>query len=226
MAKPLPNIIESIKEELSHYKITDDFVMEDEYLIDKVNDFRASLIRDSYRNKLIDGKYYQQLCCLEIECLEVGCEINGITLPSGIVVWYVDLPTMVQDIGFLDIKYLGLMGFTDKWREVSWNDFMNIEANLWSGTKTVFTRVGSRAYIKNLPAPNTPKFACLVGILYNPVDSCDYDENDEYPCPSDITLQMLVKKDIMSTGFMPLPDTKNDGKSPDITDVGGPGKRR
>jgi len=225
MGKPLRNIVESIKEELSRYKITDDFAIDDEYLKDKVNDVRASLIREAYRSGMIDEKYYQQMCCLEVECSEVGCEISGVTIPSGIKVWYTDLPTLVQDIADKDIKYFGLMGLTSKWSRISMESFLNLEGNIWSSTSTVYTMVGNRIYIKNLPTTGV-KFVCLVGILYNPVESCDFDINDDYPVPSDLTLQMLVKKDIMSTGFIALPDNYNDGRAPDVTDVGGQGRKK
>ena len=218
MGKPLKNIIESVKEELAQYKLSDDFPIEREYLVDKANDCRAALIRDAYTAGKIEGGYYQQMCCIEVLCADVGCEINGVTIPSGQVVWYADLPALVQDIGELNIKYFGLMGFVGNFIRRSWENWLNIEGNVWTSTKPSYTLIGSRAYFKNLPTTGL-KFLCLVAILYNPVDSCNYDENTEYPVPSDLTLQTLMCKDILSK-WVSFPDPKNDGKFPDVTDTG------
>ncbi|KKS17318.1 MAG: PAS domain S-box, partial [Candidatus Uhrbacteria bacterium GW2011_GWB1_41_7] len=54
---------------------------------------------------LMDPKYYQQMCCIEVECARPGCEVGGVTIPLDTVVWYADLPVLVQDIGWTDIKY-------------------------------------------------------------------------------------------------------------------------
>jgi len=224
MGKSLIRIVESVKEELSHYKLTDDFPITDEYLADKADDVRASLIREAYKNKKIDEKYYQQMCCIEIECAKPGCDVNGVNIPMDYVVWYADLPTLVQDIGWDDIKYFGLMGFIQDFDRKSMGNWINIEGNVWTGLKPAYTIIGNRAYFKNLPTSGIT-FLCLVAILYKPTTACNYQVDDEYPVPSDMTLQMLMKKDILSTGFIPLPDKIHDGKAPDITDMN-PGKKR
>jgi hypothetical protein len=220
MAKSIKKIIESVREELGQYKLSDDFPIEDEYLLDKANDCRASLIRDVFKSGVIDDNFYQEECCLEVNCVDAGCTINGTFIPSGNVLWYVDLPALVTDVAWYDVKYFGTVGFTNDFSRKNFFGWLHPEGNIWTANKPMFTIIGNRAYIKNLPTPGL-RYLCMIGLFYNPTDICDYDlETDEYPVPSDITLQLLMKKDILSTWQTPIPDPHQDGKYPDITDAG------
>lgn len=225
MAKSIIRIISAVKEELSQYKLSDDFPIDPEYLIDKANDVRATLIRDEFRNGNVNGKFYMKICCLDIICEKEGCTINGKFYNSGSLLWTMKLPALVSGIGWFDISYLGSDGFEDNFKRYNLQGWMNLEGNIMTGTKPAYTIVGDTAYFKNLPTQGIAK-VCMVGVPYNPVSICNYKKDtDEYPVPSDTTLQMLMKKDILST-YHVVPDPHQDGRAPDIYMLGGQSQKK
>ena len=188
--------------------MNDDFPIPYEYLVDSANDMRKVLIKEEFRAGRIDQRYYQRMCCLELECHRFGCTVDGVFVPSSSVIWEVKLPSLVAGVGDLDILYLGTdqigtdyvnEGFIRK-NFIGWQ---NLSGNMWTGTKPHFTTVGQYAYIKNPPTSDF-KFLCIIALLDNPIAACDWnDDSMEYPVPDDYKLRLLMKKDILSTYGLP-----------------------
>jgi hypothetical protein len=83
----------------------------------------------------------------------------------------------------------------DKWRT---NEHHPLLAN-----NSIYTQLGKYALLKNLITPGMKK-VCGVLLLVNPLNACNYDELvDNYPCPDQYKLSLLVVKDLMSTGVKP-----------------------
>jgi hypothetical protein len=197
MGKPLKNIVYTIKEELSGYKITDDTLFEDAYLVDKINGVREVLIAEQFRNKYIDPAFYQQLCCLEVLCDKSGCIIEGEFYPSGNNNHYLNIPSLINKVGFDNILYLGLDDMLTQFTRTTTAGYVSSEGALWTKRGTIYLVLGDKILIKNLPNPGI-KYLCMLGLLSDPTKSCNYDENEDYPVPDIYKLELLVKKDIMS----------------------------
>jgi hypothetical protein len=216
MAKSLSRIYDSITEELSKYHLTDDFPIPEMYIIDKIHDFRASLIRDAWKSKMLLTGYYQTQCCLQIECVEETCTINGIVVSPGIM-YKIKLPQLVQDIGWDDILYLGNANFKKGWTRKNIDGFFNMEGNVYTSNNPVYTTIANDAFVKNFPTQGI-QFLCATLLLYNPTTACNWEANTEYPVPSDIKLQMLVCQDILSKWNI-NPDKQNNADSSDTNPI-------
>lgn len=200
-------IIDSIIEGLSAYNVSDDSVFDRDIIGYKVDAMRETLIRNDY--PLIADNYYQSLCCLEVKCFEQGCAIPEIGfIGSGDILYYVELPKLVTDVGWRDIKFLGLSDYLTAYTRKTLSGWQSISGQLYHLNNDVaFTIIGNRAYFANID-PKI-KFLCLIGLLSNPAESCSYDPNDDYPIPDVMKLEIAVKKDILST-YGIIPDTKQD----------------
>lgn len=197
MGKPLKNIVYSIKEELSGYKITDDTLFEDDYLIDKINGVREVIINEQFRTMYIDPVFYQQMCCLEILCDEMGCEVGEEFYRSGHKQYYVKIPPLINKVGFSNILHFGLDDMLTQFNRTTIAGYISSDGALWTKKSPIYVVLSDKILIKNLPNPNL-KFLCMVGLLSNPTKACNYDENEDYPVSDTYKLEMLVKKDIMS----------------------------
>lgn len=213
MAKTLNQIVYSIIEKYTQHKPSDDLELPEEFLIGKINDIRATLIRDEYNNGTIDEKYYQKMCCIDVECEENGCTIRGEFISTGSSTIKITLPPLITDVDWNEISFLGSPEW-NKFHRKTLDAWISNEDNPWTGGKPIYTVVGSEAYLRNLITPGMRK-VCGIFLLSNPVDACDYDKDvDIYPIPSEYKLELLVLKDLLSVGYKG--DMLNDGQEDTI----------
>lgn len=211
--KPLKYIIDAVKIDLKQYTDDDRISYLDDYLIEKADDIRATLIRAEYvTDGRLDEKYYQSTCCIEVECLNQGCVINGTTIPSGTVIWKADLPSLISGVGYYDLKYLGLDDYQTPFKRVSLTSFTNSGGDIWNQKDVYFHITGNTAYFKNLPTSGI-KFICGIGLWAKPTSLCNYKlATDIYPVPSTNKLQVLMRMDVLKSWGYVLGDTKHTGK--------------
>lgn len=209
--KSFPAIIDSIKLGLTNYLITDDSKYDSEFIGDKVNDVRQTLIKQEYADKkFIDELYYQRTCCLQVFLdKDKSCEVECV--PTGINELYVTIPPLISGIGWANIKYFGTLDMQNNFTRKSLSGFMAAEGARWANKKPVITLISSDTIlIKNLNCPI--EFICMVGLMANPVEACDYNnETDYYPVPDPFKLEMIIKQDILSTTMVPR-DERNDSR--------------
>lgn len=206
MSKSRLEIIDSIIEGLSAYNVTDDSVFTREFIGYKVDVMRETLIKNDFPK--IGDEYYQSMCCIEVLCLEQGCTVEGLGfIASGDVVWYSELPKLITDVGWKDIKYVGPPDYLEGFTRMSLSGFQSHHGRLYTMGDIIYTRIGDRIYYANID-PKT-KYVCLIGLLSSPEDECDYDENQDYPVPDIMKLEIAVKRDILST-YGILPDSTQD----------------
>ena len=211
MAKPLKNIVHSIIEKLSKFKPTDDFQIPYKFIVDKVHDIRASMIREEWRNKNLSQEYYQLVCCIDVECEKAGCTINGMFISEGTKFYKATLPKLLSGVGDDNLLYLGTIGLKNKYTRKSFDGWMNQAGNRWTAYNPNYTIIENEAYLKNLPT--ALKRICILAILDTPQTACDWnDETSEYPVPSEYRLEMLVVKDILSTWGI-VTDEMNDSNA-------------
>jgi len=218
MAKSFIRIVESVKEKYTNFNIRDDLRVPDELIRDKVHDWRATLIRDEFRStNIIDQNYYQKTCCIEITCEAQSCTIGNYTVPSGTVIWSVELPALVTGVGWKDILYLGPDNMLTNFDRYSLSGLAGLQGNIWTGNEPAYTTIGNIAYFLNLPTSGS-RFLCLVALVNNPTVVCDYDlDADIYPTPSDTKLEMLVLKDLLSVAGIRLDEAQDTRDNPTIT---------
>lgn len=215
MAKSLKKIYDMLVDELQQYQPSDDFPIPRKLILDKIHDARAAIIRREYKDsKKIDPAYYQPICCVEVDCLPQGCTFNGVFVASGETIWHAVLPALITDVDDLNLIYVGQDNYSRPWSLMNFEAWMNVEGNIATGTLPAGTIVGSDLYLKNLPTQGI-KFICIIALVYDPTSVCNWDDDKPYPAPDDMTIQMLVKKDINAV-YPILPDNRQDSRPPEV----------
>lgn len=198
--RPLKQIVDEIKIDLKQFTDDDRINYLDKLLQDKVNDVRATLIRSEFTTeRRIDDKYYQPNCCTEITCVQQACTINGVSVPSGTVIWQTDgMENLIEGVGNNDIKYVGLDNYSCNFKRVSLSAFINSSGDIWNND-VLYHVMGNTLYFKNLPSSGI-KFVCVTGLWERPTSICNYNlMEDIYPVPSLYKLKILVRNDILKS---------------------------
>ncbi len=230
--------IYSIKEQCTGKVPSDDTRLEDRFILHQMNIVREVLIKQSYQKGELEDSFYQLKCCLTIECDRIVC--NG--LDSGEKTWYVEVPELVEGIGYANITYFGnvefgkrKVGLHNNWDRASFTGWLGAEWQEWIGNRPTYTIIGgykagsteidgTLGLLKNIP--NTGgKILCINGIFKNPEEGvCDPEEfmDTEYPIGSlGYKMELIVIKQILSTEGL-LGDDTNDARD-DSTNSGSPG---
>lgn len=204
------NILYKIKERYSSFNITDDFSIDDEFIVSTMNDIRSTLIREE-KTKIgyVPSEFYQINCCYEIECTEGKCEYNGISIGDGDFSYHVQLKSNVSGLGGSEISHVGNRNGTVSFDILNINDFNSLDGRVWTKHAKVSSRVGDRLYLKNLPTKGM-KYICLREILEDPTTGCNWNDNEtEYPVPSVTKLVDMVLYRLMTSGRLPSDKVNN-----------------
>jgi len=207
MGKSLRDIVNSVKEALTGFNITDDTLYDDMYLQDKIIDVRNTLIKQEIEAGKNMDAYFQFICCLDIKCLETTCTVGGITVGDGDFKYYIDLPKLNENIGKKAIKYIGLSDLKTPASLMSIQGYISLGGSRYTSNLFSGTRIENRIYLQNI----TPGLTVLCGLLLldNPQESCDFNKDSNFPVTDVYKLELLVKKDILST-FGINPDQVSD----------------
>lgn len=198
MTKTLKQHVDSVYEAIYGFHMSDDSELPTEYVRDKIIDVNVRLVQDHYKSGLSLDGLYQHICCIEVECVQNSCVIDGVTVLSGTVMWKAEIPNLVQSVGDKNIAYLGTDDWKNNFTRVSMPGF--IAGNKFDWTKgTLYTVVGNVIYFKDLPTTGI-KLLCMSGILTNPTTACNWNSDTSiFPTPDPYKLELLVKKDILAT---------------------------
>ena len=206
MAKSTLKVAYSIIEGVTNRINSDDNRIDEEWVIDKMFDIRAILIRQEFERGRLSGDFYTRKCCLEIECRDVVC--NGVH--SGVQEYYVELPTLVSGLGWANISYLGLVDWKTPFDRLTTSEYMSLDFNEWTHNRPSYYIINNEAIITNLPTTGT-KYLCISGIFANPQTICDWDNEEDFPLPDHLIhqLELIVKKDILSSYGIPVDPINN-----------------
>jgi len=199
MAK-FKELIWGVIEDLKGYNVTDDNLLSEDIIAAKMNNIRVTLLG---QETMLVESYYQHYPCLEVKCEKDQCTYNGITV-KGKKIYYVDAPEIVGSLGRVAIKYLGDSEYKDRYSEVDITQFDKIGAMPYGTHKRYFARIGNRIFLNGLDL-DVGKMLTLVAIFYDPrcVLDCFHGEDVEYPVPSEYKLQLMTKKDVLSSYGIP-----------------------
>lgn len=197
--KSLKQIAESIRIDLK--QVTDESYLDqkEEYLYDKINGIRASLIRETLKEDgSLDSSFYQDYG-FDVETLQ---EFH-FNITSSVKTFYLDLPFLVPGIGMKSLRYVGDDDFTTPGFKIgSMSEMQSSDGALYTSQKPIASVIGNKCILKNIPKGTRKLF--VIGLYMNPLDVVGFDENSPYPVPSTYKLEMLVKKDLLSTWGFPL----------------------
>jgi hypothetical protein len=215
-------IVFSIKEQCTGKIPNDDTRLIDDFILHQMNVVRAILIREDIVSKgSLDSSYYQMKCCIEVLCDNISC--GGID--SGQVMYYANLPKLIEGVGWKDILYFGTAEFPKRneglhknFDRYNFKGFLAMEYQEWINRRPSYTIVGGYqdgdtsikgtvAMIKNLPTRGM-KNLCVLGLWADVEDGfCETEDfmASEYPLPETLVhrLELIVVKHILSTEPVP-----------------------
>ena len=210
--KSLREIGYSIINPVSGFMTSDDQRIDPEWVYDKIWDVYAKL-RVKYRkeNGHLEPADYAQTCCLEVKCRHQKCDSDEepppnktndpsppLQVESETLQYYVELPD-IDWYGVEDpIVFFGSDGLKERYSYKSINGFENSDYETYISGKPIYTVVGNEAWLKNLPTSSQTK-VCIVAVLASPGNKCNPD--DIFPAPRAFIfeLELLVKRDILSS---------------------------
>ena len=154
-----------------------------------------------WRNKLSLDSCYWTCPCIEVECYRDSCTIDGITIESNYPIYKATLPQLIKEVGWDDIAYFGLNGFSSSLKRTSFNGFMHSNGSVWTKDKPLYMVIGNSAIIKNIPTSGF-SIATIVALYEDVTQACNWNEDDmmDFPCTSLEKLSLLVKKNISFSG--------------------------
>lgn len=213
MAKTLEKIADSIKIDLKVFVDNGWLVDLDEFLIDKIHGINQTLMRQEHKNVgFIDPIFYQEHNCLEPECVYDTCTISGVSFTFKGALHRVEFPKLLTGVGDINIKYFGKHDMMSDLPRVSFDSLRAMDYRRYASLEPVCTIVGQYALVKNLPKGVAA--LKLIGLFHNPVDVCTFKSDETpYPTPSEYNLELLVKKDLLSTWNIPYDEHNIGGRT-------------
>lgn len=197
-------MVEELVVDLRHAIPLKDLVKQKEWIADKMDGIRETLIRQEYNQKgKLDDRYYQMIDCTQISCLGRSCEINGQTVTATTDIYSGSLPGLVPGLMDKDIKFVSDAGIQHTATRMNFKGFVKAKLQ-YVDDPFCYSIIGSTIYLKNLPTDGL-KFISMAGILTKPSTACNWKSTDLYPVPSAYKLKLLVKQDILS----PIPKGSN-----------------
>lgn len=210
MAKSKLQIIDSLLQEVTKFKMTDDnaLITSRQWLSDKIDSYRATVLKKAILERKKIPSAYQVVNCLEPECLGIECEIEGIQIKADADIWKVEIPELMDFSK--SIKYFGLSDLQNPYDEVDIFG-MSVRKNRFGRKIRNFTRVGNYIYYENFDGT---RIFTLIGIMAYPSNVCGFQINDPYPLGIEYEqqLELLVKKDLFTMLGIPIDefdDTKD-----------------
>jgi len=207
MQKTIEQIIYSVIEQYSSYRVNDDNDLDPEFVRDKILDVRNALVEQQFKQKkVIDIEFLTRCECVDILCEDLMCD--GIS--SGETRRYIDASNLNLSYGKSSLVYVGPLTFDP---QSDWRIFFNpygIGGRDTRGKQVCGRVIGDKIVIENLPS-ETEKCAMLV-LTKN--GFCSQVCNDALPLriPAHLiaTLEQLVLKALLPPQVYSQKDNKND----------------
>ncbi len=194
----LKKIIYTIWEEIESYGITDDSPLTYSLIKDKVIAVNNTIIKDTWRKKLPIDMCYSIDPAIEIECFKDSVTVEGITFTALTPMHRAELPALVPEIDWSDISYFGKQGLGKGMTRKTLDGFLAAEGNVWTAKDAVYTIIGNQAIIKNMPTKGFT-MGTLVAVREDPtsISTWDSDDQQDFPTPSVLKLEMLTKIEVL-----------------------------
>jgi hypothetical protein len=208
MGKSLKRMVFTIRNQFSSFVVTDDSRLKKELVEDMVLDVRALLAKEVFTaNKSLGDEWYQDYTGIEV--LSKKPEMpNGVKEEHPDI--YSNLPVLQSDIGFRNIRYLGTVDGRKNFTRVSYSGFLSTNGRLVTSNEPFYTVTGHTVIYKNLPNIGI-KYVRLIGVLYDPREAINFDEEKDFPMPDAQShkCELIVIKQLSSTLGV-QPDIVND----------------
>lgn len=182
-------IIYSVIEFMSGFVVTDDSPFDEQLIADKIDDVRATLIKQEWNDKKSINDLYFQEYEVDIKVREIIDRHNQ----QNIIQFTVEFPELLAAVQWDNIKYLGKKDLSKRYNRRNLNGFMNGQHRRYSSNEVDYVVTGpSKALIRN---EREAKDIVTIALFKNPSDvskSLDV----IYPVPDVTKLEMIVKQEL------------------------------
>lgn len=197
-------------EALHSYEITDDKVIDPEFIEDKIVDIRNTLIADEASRGLLDNSYYQMMETLPVTIHNNKIELDGkVTVLHPTNVGVVTIPSLYTRIGHKAIQYLGLPDLSLNFDYKEMTGFLSNRYAKYTSGRPIYTIVSTKVLVRNYGLTGD-RFVSAIAIVEDPrkVPGFDY-RTSPFPVADPQKLELLVIKHIQATATYG-PDKIND----------------
>lgn len=189
---------------MSGFVVTDDSPFDEELIADKIDDVRATLIKQEWNDKKSINDLYFQECEVDIKTREIVDRHNQ----QNIIQFTVEFPELLAAVQWDNIKYLGKKDLSKRYNRRNLNGFINGEHRRYSSNEVDYVVTGpNKALVRN---EREAKDIVTIALFKSPRDvskSLDV----IYPVPDVTKLEMIVKQE-MAAGLGIKSDEDNDAK--------------
>lgn len=194
----------SVLEFVSGFQVTDDNPIEPDLISKKLDDVRATLIKQEHLQFNHINDLYYQLVDVVIEKKDID-PLKEI----GVKRFYVSFPELLPTVGWANIRYLGKKDLRHKYNRRTIDGFAVGENRRWSSGHVDYTVIGqNQALIRN---EKVAEEIVILGLFKSPMAVPGMTWDDPYPVPDPFRLEMIVKQDILA-GLGIKADEKNDAR--------------
>ena len=203
------SIRSEIIEDLEKYGVTQSSVFDPELIDDKIVSARLADF-DKFITKMLPLEgFYQLVNNITIDCHKDTRTVGNLTFTDKTTYYQADLPPLVSNIGWKNIKYFGVHGYEKNLNRLDLADFVTRKGARYTADEPIYAIAGNTLIAKNLSEGFT--FALMMAILADPRTAPDWDDlTSDFPTPSEMAVKVMVKNSIIQTPGGP--DLVNDNQ--------------
>jgi len=198
-----------IIEDLEKYGVSDDSVLDPELIEDKIVSARLADFDKFITKGLPLEGFYQTINNITLSCHKDTRQVGTLVFTDKTTYYQADLPPLVSNIGWKNIKYFGVHGYDKNLNRLDLTEFATRKGARYTSEEPIYSVIGDILIAKHIPVGLT--FALMVAILADPRTAPDWDnETSDFPTPSEMAIKIMVKNSITQTPG--VPDLVNDAQ--------------
>ena len=143
-------IRDEIIEDLEKYGVTQSSVLDRELIEDKIVSARLADF-DKFITKLLPLEgFYQTVNNISIDCHKDTRTIGNLTFTDKTTYYHAELPPLVSNIGWKNIKYFGVHGYEKNLNRLELSYFVTRNGARYTAEEPIYTIIGNELIAKNL----------------------------------------------------------------------------
>ena len=201
----------SVWEILSGYNITDDNELTLTIIEENMLSMNQTLLREAYNNKRITQSMYVMDNFVEVEKMDHRIYAEGVTIKADGRFCVARMHELVAGVGNMDLNYFGSTDLSNNYSRKSFRNLANGSGGtLWTLHKPSYGIVQNVAYIEAQKLLGA-KYVTAIGLWNDPREASEYDDNADFPTPSEYRLQLLTIQHLFTGKNVP-PDLISDAQ--------------
>lgn len=200
----------SCLEILSGYNITDDEPISIKQIEEVLLQMNATLVREAYTNKRLSQSLYLTDANLPVQEMVDVIEVQGVNVSTTNKFCIAQLKQLVQGIAWKDVIYVGPTDFSIIYHRKTFRGLINGDNSAWTLPTPAYAISEDKVYLEQ-ESLSGARYISVKGIWRDPREVTGYDENMDFPTPSEYRMQLLTIQHLLTGKNVP-PDLVNDAQ--------------